>query len=53
MQAVTAMTIAAIVRRSWHRAATRAVLDGQHAERARISRDLHDEAQTCLGHVAD
>jgi len=51
MQAVTAMTIAAIVRQQLAQSRNEAVLDGQHAERARISRDLHDEAQTPLATV--
>ncbi|MGH3717625.1 MAG: sensor histidine kinase [Pseudonocardiaceae bacterium] len=51
MQAVTAMTIAAIVRQRLAESRNRAMLDGQDAERARISRDLHDEAQTPLGVV--
>ncbi|MGH3814862.1 MAG: histidine kinase, partial [Pseudonocardiaceae bacterium] len=51
MQAVTAMTIAAIARQQLAESRKRAVLDGQHAERARISRDLHDEAQSPLAAV--
>lgn len=51
MQAVTAMTIAAIARQQLTESRKKAVLDGQHAERARISRDLHDEAQSPLSAV--
>lgn len=51
MQAVTAMTINAIARQQLAQSRNEAVLDGQHAERARISRDLHDEAQGPLGSV--
>ncbi|MGQ0717394.1 MAG: sensor histidine kinase [Pseudonocardiales bacterium] len=51
MQAVTAMTVAAIARRRLDESSKWAVLDGQHAERARISRDLHDDTQTPLAIV--
>lgn len=51
MQAVTAMTIATIARQQLAESRNRAVLDGQDAERARISRDLHDEAQSPLAVV--
>jgi signal transduction histidine kinase len=48
LAAVTAMTVTAVQRQRLARGRTEAVVDGQHAERRRIRRDLHDEARGAL-----
>jgi signal transduction histidine kinase len=46
LQAVAAMAVAAIARQRLTQNRDAAVADGQNAERERIKRDLHDDAQT-------
>jgi signal transduction histidine kinase len=51
VQAVAAMTLAALARLRLTRERNEAMIDAQHAERARIGRDLHDGVQAILAAV--
>ncbi|MGH3787118.1 MAG: sensor histidine kinase [Pseudonocardiaceae bacterium] len=51
IQAVAAMTLAALARLRLTQERNDAAIDAQHAERSRIGRDLHDGVQTMLASV--
>lgn len=51
IQAVSAMTLAALARLRLTQERNDAAIDAQHAERSRIGRDLHDGVQTMLASV--
>jgi signal transduction histidine kinase len=51
VQAVAAMTLAALARLRLTRERNEAMIDAQHAERSRIGRDLHDGVQAILAAV--